>query len=209
MVNRAKLSAAFNALQDSLSDPEAMQRSASYARIRVAYERQLGQAVRLYLNGGNRRTYVNAAKQVMVTQYGATADLFLPLESAELGLLNTEVADESGYLEGWFGDLAVQRSAKQIEPIDERLAFYVSSMDALFNQLNAMQDLKAKVFWQRGATEVGCIDCLRLDGQLHAMSYYVARNFIPGKPGAAMKCGGYNCDCSWIDQKGRPVSYAG
>lgn len=210
MVNRTKLSAAFNALQASLSDPQALQRSARYGKIRSAYERQLTQAARQFLNGGNRRTFTNAAKQVMVTQYGATADLFgAALDGATLAKFNAEVSQESDYLEGLFGDLALQRSAGDRTVPEARMAQYARSLDALFNELSAAQALGQKVYWQRGATEEGCIDCLRLDGQLHPISYYVDRNFIPRKPGAAMKCGGYNCDCQWVDVHGKPVSYAG
>lgn len=61
--------------------------------------------------------------------------------------------------------------------------------------------------WQYGDTE-HCGTCLKLNGKAHRAKWYLARDYIPGKPGAAMDCGGYRCKCALINKDGQEVSIA-
>lgn len=205
MPNRARITAALDTLEKQLADPEKLARDSTYRNIRDGFDNLLNASVSAFMDGANRRASTNAAKRSVVEAYGKVADIFGPLEAGDLSKFNQEVADELDYVENLFGDLAVRKAAGDAVAPADRLAQYNKSLDALYNELAAGARKRVKVYWQRGATEHGCPDCMRLDGQEHALGYYLQRNFIPRKPGAAMKCGGYNCDCSWTDANGNEV----
>ena len=59
--------------------------------------------------------------------------------------------------------------------------------------------------WRLGKTEEHCDTCAKLDGQTHRLKWYTARDYMPKKPGAAMDCGGWNCDCGLFDKDGKRV----
>ena len=58
-------------------------------------------------------------------------------------------------------------------------------------------------FWVLGNTEKHCATCKSLAaGAGHTIDWYIARDYIPGRNGAAMECGGYWCDCTLVDAAG-------
>jgi hypothetical protein len=50
--------------------------------------------------------------------------------------------------------------------------------------------------WRLGATEQHCGDCLRLDGQVHTRTEWIASGWRPKTRG--LECGGWLCDCSLV-----------
>jgi HK97 family phage portal protein len=56
--------------------------------------------------------------------------------------------------------------------------------------------------WREGDTVEKCKDCLRLDGQRHRWRDWAARNLLPGTPGQATECKGFNCQCKLIPVSG-------
>lgn len=56
--------------------------------------------------------------------------------------------------------------------------------------------------WELGSTEKHCDDCPRLDGQIHRLKDWMARNLIAGTVGQDTKCQGYNCDCKQHKRRG-------
>lgn len=206
MPNRARITAALDTLAKQLADPDKLAHEAAYRDIRDGFDHQLTGSVTEFMGGANRRASVNAAKRTVVEAYGQVADIFGPLEPGDLAKFNQEVADELDYVENLFGDLAVRRTAGDSSVPADRLAQYNRSIDALYNELAASARKRVKVYWERGATEHGCTDCSRLDGQEHTLGYYLQRNFIPRKPGAAMQCGGHKCDCKWKDANGNEIN---
>ena len=59
--------------------------------------------------------------------------------------------------------------------------------------------------WEYGDTE-HCSTCQSLNGKAHRAKWYLARDYIPGKPGTAMDCGGYRCKCTLRDNEGKAVT---
>ena len=59
--------------------------------------------------------------------------------------------------------------------------------------------------WEYGDTE-HCDTCQKLNGKAHRAKWYLALDYIPGKPGAAMDCGGYRCQCKLRDKDGNVIS---
>lgn len=54
--------------------------------------------------------------------------------------------------------------------------------------------------------EQHCETCASLNGTRHRMSWFVERDYIPQKPGAAMDCGGWRCQCTLVDTEGNQVA---
>ena len=65
---------------------------------------------------------------------------------------------------------------------------------------------KQMLTWRLGNTEVHCSTCASLNGKRHRASWFISHDYIPGKPGAAMDCQGYNCDCALVDDEGIEVT---
>ncbi len=51
-----------------------------------------------------------------------------------------------------------------------------------------------------------CDTCLGLNNTRHSARWYINRDYIPGKPGAAMDCGGWNCQCYLTNDEGKQFS---
>jgi membrane protein involved in colicin uptake len=50
-----------------------------------------------------------------------------------------------------------------------------------------------------------CPTCAGLHNQRHRVKWYTARNYYPGKPGAAMDCGGFECKCKLVGPDGKVI----
>ncbi|OGC94598.1 MAG: hypothetical protein A2W25_02410 [candidate division Zixibacteria bacterium RBG_16_53_22] len=86
------------------------------------------------------------------------------------------------------GDKAAQRA------ILDRVELWTASIEAAGMQGLASAKKNEMVTWHYGDTE-HCNTCQHLDGQRHRRSWFSQRNYFPRKPGAAMDCGGYKCQC--------------
>lgn len=87
-----------------------------------------------------------------------------------------------------------------------RVDGYTGNLDATYNA-GRMRGLgNKKLTWRLGQTEKHCRRCLALDGTTHTAKYYISHDYIPRKPGAAMDCGGYHCDCRLEDSEGHEVT---
>ncbi len=53
------------------------------------------------------------------------------------------------------------------------------------------------VQWRLGGTIEHCVDCLRLDAQVHTRAEWRASGWLPQSRG--LTCGGWNCDCGFFD----------
>lgn len=54
--------------------------------------------------------------------------------------------------------------------------------------------------WRLGNTEEHCVDCLRLNGQVHTAASWRAAGIQPQS--YDLTCGGWNCDCSFEEHDG-------
>jgi len=66
--------------------------------------------------------------------------------------------------------------------------------------------IRTEVFlmWELGLTEKHCVDCLRLNGQIHSASAWRGAGIQPQSPD--LECGGWHCDCELIQM---PSDYDG
>lgn len=84
--------------------------------------------------------------------------------------------------------------AAQRDILDNRINLWTQSIEAAGAQGLASAKSNEMVQWKYGETE-HCETCERLNGQKHRRKWFADRNYFPQKPGAAMECGGYNCQC--------------
>jgi hypothetical protein len=50
------------------------------------------------------------------------------------------------------------------------------------------------------------LEKIRMSDSQRESKWYIERDFIPGKAGAAMECGGYRCACVLVDKNGDEVT---
>jgi hypothetical protein len=212
------LSAASAALSDL-----AATLAAPYGAVRSSFVDRLTSAASDYLlEGLNLRVTVNAAQRAMVESYGEAADLVSGgsggLEPADLAFFNSEVSAERDHIETLWADLKLQRTIAPGEAAQgdlsvpaDRIEMFARSMDAMFNELVARGNKNAMGTWQLGDAEKHCVghgSCTWLDGQRHRMSWFLQKDYIPRKPGAAQVCGGWHCQCSIVDDQGNELMAA-
>lgn len=123
--------------------------------------------------------------------------------------INSETAAQLSYVDSAFQTLRDLRKEGDFEAIHEafiRADRWSWALDGFYNAVK-MAGAKGKLLtWSLGQTEKHCQTCATLDGQRHRASWYRSRDYYPKKPGAAMECGGYRCDCELSDDKGEVFS---
>lgn len=197
---------------------QALSPGGQYAAIRASFLISLSSAAADYLDGGDIRETKYGALRAMVESYGATADLASggSLSPKDLAFFNVEVSAERDYIESLFGDLKVQREKGDKTLPAARLELYARSLDALYFELGARVTAGpggggpqvVMGTWQLGETENHCQgvgSCSWLDGQKHRLAWYLLKNYIPGKPGAAQVCGGWACGCRLVGDDGNDI----
>ena len=132
-----------------------------------------------------------------------------PIEDDAISWLDARVAQELGNID------VVFENAKQLRKDGEfdfftwataRADGYTSALLAIYNAAALFVKGNEMLTWQLGNTETHCNTCSKLNGKRHKASWYIANNYIPRQPGAAMDCGGYHCDCSLTDKNGNEVT---
>jgi hypothetical protein len=128
----------------------------------------------------------------------------LPMEEDALAWLDARLNQEFGYIDGLFEQAKQLRKEEDADTFgwsNERADSYTATLQAIYNA-GAMWAKASRVgIWELGNTEKHCATCSKLNGKAHKLSWYLARNYIPRQPGAAMDCGGYHCDCRIKDKK--------
>ena len=182
-----------------------------YAAVRAEYESRLFDAFIGFASSSGRggRAFRNEAGRAVTD---ATSAAFYrgyqdaggeETEAEDEDWLTARQEGERGHLPGVFEWLAEAREAETItEPlIQERVERWAQSLDSIYSEGLLRGKKNQMLEWRYGDTE-HCATCLKLNGQRHTAKWYLARDYIPGKPGAAMDCGGYRCQCSLLDKDG-------
>jgi hypothetical protein len=209
----AQLRQAMNAAVDWLEARQAEAKAAlpdtyEYDVIRQTLEEALFDAFMGYASSAGAVTkWRNAARRAVLE---AHADAFYR-GYEEAGAEETEPEDEKwltakqkeqvDYVAGVFDWLKEQRDAETVteDAIRARVEQWCQSLDATFGEGKLRGDKNQVLVWRYGDTD-HCETCQRLNGQRHTAKWYIARDYIPGKAGAAMLCGGYRCQC-WLETK--------
>lgn len=123
--------------------------------------------------------------------------------------LDTRINQEFGYIDSVF------QQAKQLRKeegedyfawITARADAYTATLAGVYNSGMLFAKKNQMLVWRLGQTEKHCKTCASLNGKRHRASWYIAHDYIPRKPGAAMECGGYNCDCRLEDADGKEIT---
>jgi hypothetical protein len=151
-----------------------------------------------------------SAYEVAYTDGGAE----LPLDEDALEWLAARQDAELGHIKELFAtlkDMRAQYRAKEITTadvkaeIERRRDGYSATLDSVYVTGKMYAQKNKMVTWQYGETE-HCDTCASLNGKRHRAKWFIARDYIPRKPGAAMDCGGYRCQCSLLDDKGKEIT---
>lgn len=116
-------------------------------------------------------------------------------------------SEQMGYLPGVFEWLKAGRADDSLteDAIRARVEQWGQTLDSIYSEALIRGKKNQSLTWHYGDTD-HCDTCRSLNGQRHTGKWYLARDYIPGKPGAAMDCGGYRCQCYLTDKKGDTVS---
>ncbi len=192
---------------------EAALKATGYDGIRTVMSGSIFGAVFGYLSGeGNITQYRERMATAVSKAYLEAADVAyeegggeLPLDEDTASWARGQLEAQFAFIDQLFDDLRELRKAGEFdagEVATSRAEGYASALDGFFNEAKLRGAKNIVVTWNLGGTEKHCPTCKELDGQNHKISWFVDKNYIPRKYGAAMDCGGYNCDCSLTDRLG-------
>lgn len=194
---------------------ETKQGSGELTAINRFYHDAITQALTAYFEqGGNMSPFKNAFKRGTLTAFNDAFDLgwmhggaSLPLTEEALAWLEARVNQEFGYVDMLFAEAKQLRKEESdfFAWATEKADGYTNALKGVYNVGKLMAKPNQLLTWKYGETE-HCDTCERLNGQRHKAAWYIARNYIPGKPGAAMECGGYRCQCGLYDANGLEVT---
>ena len=195
----------------------AFKAAAGYSGIRDVMSGAVYNAVYGYLSSGG---YATPARERMIAAvskaYIETADAAyvegggkLPMDDDTAAWARGQLDAQIGYVEDLFDQLKEIRKEGDYDAdltAQARADGYASALDGFYNEAVLRGSSNKVVEWVLGGTEKHCKDCAKLAGQRHKIKWFIDRDYIPRKNGAAMECGGYNCDCSLIDRDGNEVT---
>lgn len=186
------------------------------AAVNAQYNNAIVESLTTYFEGGNVTSPRNAFRRAMVEAFGSAFDLgwvdggqAMPPDAEALEWFNARVDQELGYIDGLFANVKKLRKEEDFDFfswVTQRAESYVKSLAGVYNAGKMFAQGSKMLTWRLGQTEQHCSTCASLNGKKHRASWYVARNYIPRQAGAALDCGGYNCDCRLEDDKGNEVT---
>lgn len=109
------------------------------------------------------------------------------------------LADNSGYVSA-LAD-SIYHSGAQPDPENRAVLWANKTLAPFYNGGLVSADANGMYRWDLGATEEHCDSCSRMNGQIHRLKDYEARDLIP--PTSETKCGGWHCLCNLTRVKGR------
>ena len=129
----------------------------------------------------------------------------LPVDEDTASWARSELQAQLGYVDSLFETLKELKKDGEFDANMEganRADRYTSALDGFYNGVKLQGAENKMLTWNLGTTETHCKTCLNLDGQRHRGKWFIARGYIPRKPGSSTDCGGYHCDCSLTDDDG-------
>lgn len=87
-----------------------------------------------------------------------------------------------------------------------RIELWVGALGSLGHQAVMNAQANMMVTWIYGDTTEHCPVCQKLNGQRHRLKWFRDKGYIPREPASeTLSCGGWNCDCSLVDDDGKQV----
>lgn len=190
--------------------------SGGVPEINERYEAEIIAALTLYLAGGMVVAPRNQFKSAMVEAFNSSFDTGwvdggeqLPLDDAAVNWLETRILQEAAFIAVLFEQLKTLRNEPDFDSdawIAEKAKNYTRTVASVYNAASLLAKKNELLTWHLGQTEKHCFTCASLNNTRHRAAWYVARDYIPRKPGAGMECGGYYCDCSLTDKDGNTIT---
>jgi hypothetical protein len=179
--------------------------------VSAAYHDAITAALLTFFEGGSVTAPRNAFKRAAVEALGDGFDLGyseaggeLPIDGDALDWLNARIEQEMAYIGQLFQQVKELRKEEDTDPlawVSSKADAYAASCRETFNAGKMYGSKNMMLLWQYGDAD-HCATCEKLNGQKHRATWYLARNYIPRKPGASMDCGGYRCKCTLLDKDG-------
>jgi hypothetical protein len=189
-------------LQDSPGEVLAAHRTAVYDAV-LEYLAQSAPAAS-FANRVKKSIVERFPEMFYLTYFDGGAE---QVDPADDRWLTQQINAHVGFVAGTFAELKIFRD-RELPPrelvaeANRRADMYAASLEAVGVE-GQLRGLKNQMLtWHLGDTEKHCKNCAALDGTRHTAKWYLSRNFIPGKPGAGMECGGWQCDCYLTDKRG-------
>lgn len=188
---------------------------ADISDVNATYHDAITEALVTYFEGagiaGPRRQFKEAMIQAFGDAFDAAwveAGAELPVDDDALDWLEERLNQETGYIDQLFQEAKELRKDKEFDFfawISSKADNYTSTLMSIHNQAKLLADDRQLLTWHYRDTD-HCDTCAKLNGQRHRASWYISRDYIPGKNGAAMTCGGYRCQCFLTDKDGKEVT---
>jgi hypothetical protein len=189
---------------------------ADISDVNATYHDEITQALVDFFEGASITTSRNAMKRAMIQAFGDAFDAgwiegggTLPIDEDAMSWLEDRLNQEAMNIDGLF--LQAKELRKLGEEFDyftwltARADMYTQSAASVHNAARLLANNRQMYTWHYGDTD-HCNTCQKLNGQRHRASWYIERNYIPGKPGASMDCGGFRCRCFLTDKDGNRVT---
>lgn len=186
------------------------------------YESRLSEFVRRGLSGFYSQKEFATRHTVLINELALQA-FYDGMKAGGIEDPKDEITDEeSAMVDEWLTEqishiaefaLAVSDAAKAKgedkqaaqDTIDNRLSFWVRSMETLQTMGEASAQKNMMVTWKYGETE-HCETCQNLNGKRRRWKWFTDRGYIPQEPGSdTLDCHGYNCQCQLVNDKGKVV----
>lgn len=167
-----------------------LRRSAILYWIGLISKPQFESSISIHIKTGFEDAYASGQKTIGISKDERTFQ--------ETILLMTRTVVEQSRIPG-LSDLIEMRTKEKGFPfssVAHRVQMWANRWLELYNDalLTGTKDPKLK--WVRGPTEKGCVTCTTLNGHVHRASVWKASGISPQSK--SLKCGGWNCLCSWI-----------
>lgn len=187
------------------------------SEVNSVYHDKITGALTTFFEGGAVTTPRNQMKQAASMAFLDAFELGwidggadLPLGEDALAWLGARLDAELGYIDSLFvqaKELRKETDTDFFAWVTDRADAYTRSLAGVYNAACMLAKKNQMLNWKLGNTEKHCDTCKKLDaGAPHRASWYIALDYIPRKAGAAMECGGYNCDCRLEDKDGNDVT---
>lgn len=192
-------------------------KAAGYDGIRTVMRGAIFGSVFGYLSGnGSVADFRDRMITAVSRAYVETADVAyaeggadLPLDDETAAWARAQLDAQIVFIEQLFRDLRELRKQEGLDAgaVANRYAdSYSSGLDGYANEARLRGSKNIVAVWHLGEAEEHCTTCASLNGKAHRISWYIERDYIPRKNGAAMDCGGWNCTCTLTDRSGKEIT---
>lgn len=127
-----------------------------------------------------------------------------PIPAGLQSWLNGRIEKELEYVNEVFVKLKALRAKGDKSALEAfaqaRAEGYANSLYGIYNEGKAWALKDEWGTWQYGPTE-HCVDCLRLNGKRHKLSWFIKNGWIPRS--SQLACTGRHCQCQILSDKGK------